>query len=119
LAVVYGLNHLDSFSDPAYYPLMGLLLLGVLVTSGFTPAALVYLADITEGHAEDRGSIMGLYSVFLGVGQLVGTAAGGRFATWKAIDGLLLLSVIFAAVTAVTLLALRRTEKPARIRTRG
>lgn len=119
LMVVYSLNHLGSFSEAAYYPLMGLLVIGVLVTSGFTPAALVYLADITEAHTEDRGSIMGLYSVFLGVGQLVGTAAGGRFATWKAIDGLLLLSVILGAVTAVTLIALRRRETLATVRSRG
>ena len=44
--------------------------------SGFTPAALAYLADITEDYAGDRGAIMGLYSVFLGVGQFVGVIAG-------------------------------------------
>lgn len=113
IAVVYLLNHLESFSDPTYYPLMGTLLIGMLIASGFTPAALVYLADVTEAHKEDRGSIMGLYSVFLGVGQLIGTAAGGRFATWNGIDGLLLLSAVFAAITAVTVFALRGHEAPA------
>lgn len=112
IVVVYMLNHLDSFSDPTYYPLMGALLIGVLMASGFTPAALVYLADVTEGHKEDRGSIMGLYSVFLGVGQLIGTAAGGRLATWNGIDGLLLLSAVFVSITAITIVALRGHEAP-------
>jgi MFS family permease len=110
LLTVFALNHLDSLSGPVYYLLLASLLVEVLVLSGFTPAALTYLADVTENYAEDRGSIMGLYSVFLGVGQLVGTALGGYFADWKGVDGLLLLSAIFGAITAVSLVALRRQE---------
>ena len=70
IVTVFALNHLESYSSPFYYLLLGLLLIGVLVLSGFTPAALTYLADVTERFTENRGSIMGLYSVFLGVGQL-------------------------------------------------
>jgi len=110
LLTIFGLNHLSSFSSPFYYLLLGSLLIEVLVLSGFTPAALTYLADVTENYAADRGSIMGLYSVFLGIGQLVGTSVGGYFADWNGVDGLLLLSAILAAVTAVSLLALRRRE---------
>ena len=108
LATVYGLNHLESFSSPLYYPLLASLIIGIFVLSGFTPAALTYLADVTESYAEDRGSIMGLYSVFLGVGQLLGTATGGYFADWKGTDGLLLLSAFFGIVTAISLLALSK-----------
>jgi MFS family permease len=110
LLTVFGLNHLDSLSGPIYYLLLGFLLVEILVLSGFTPAALTYLADVTENYAEDRGSIMGLYSVFLGVGQLVGTSLGGYFADWKGVDGLLLLSAIFGAITAASLVTLRRRE---------
>ena len=53
---------------------------------------------------------MGLYSVFLGVGQLAGTAIGGRFADWNGIDGLLVLSVALGSITAGSLIALRRSE---------
>jgi MFS family permease len=113
LFVVYWMNHLGSFSDPMLYLLMAVLLLGVLVMSGFAPAALVYLADLTEAHAQDRGSIMGLYSVFLGIGQLLGTAAGGVFASWNGIDGLLLLSGILGSITALILVLLRSREAPA------
>jgi MFS family permease len=112
LMTVYGLNHLGSFSSPIYYPLMGALLIGLLVLSGFTPAALTYLADVTEEQTADRGSIMGLYTVFLGVGQLVGIALGGKFANWG-IDGLLLLSAFFGVVTLWSLILLRRLEQPA------
>jgi predicted MFS family arabinose efflux permease len=110
LVSVYGLNHLESFSSPLYYPLLAGLILGLIAMSAFTPAALVYLADVTESETASRGSIMGLYSVFLGVGQLIGTAAGGRFATWRGIDGILLLSAILGIITAVTLIVLRRQE---------
>ena len=110
LLTVFGLNHLDPLSGPIYYLLLGSLLIEVLVLSGFTPAALTYLADVTENYAEDRGSIMGLYSVFLGVGQLVGTSLGGYFADWNGVDGLLLLSAIFGGITALSLVALRRRE---------
>ncbi|MFL6215310.1 MAG: MFS transporter [Blastocatellia bacterium] len=108
LVTVYGLNHLDSFNSPLYYPLMALLLVGVVLLSGFTPAALTYLADVTESFAEDRGSIMGLYSVFLGVGQLLGAATGGYFAEQRGIDGLLWLSAAFGLVTLISLVLLRR-----------
>jgi MFS family permease len=108
LGTVYGLNHLSAFAGPLYYPLMGLLLAGVVLLSGFTPAALTYLADVTESYAEDRGSIMGLYSVFLGVGQLLGAMTGGYFAEQRGIDGLLELSAVFGLVTLISLLLLRR-----------
>jgi MFS family permease len=110
LVTVYGLNHLESVSSPMYYPLMGLLVIFLLVLSGFTPAALTYLADVTETQTEDRGSIMGLYTVFLGIGQLIGTTLGGKFAAWQGIDGLILLSGIFGVITAGTLVFLRRNE---------
>ncbi len=110
LLTVFALNHLSSFSSPVYYLLLGSLLIEVLILSGFTPAALTYLADVTESYRSDRGSIMGLYSVFLGLGQLLGTSLGGPFADWNGVDGLLLLSAIFGIITTVCLLKLRRRE---------
>ena len=110
LLTVFGLNHFGSFSSPVYYLLLGALLIELLVLSGFTPAALTYLADVTENYAADRGSIMGLYSVFLGVGQLIGTSIGGYFADWNGVDGLLVLSAILGSITAISLLAMRRQE---------
>jgi MFS family permease len=108
LPAIYLMNHHHSFSGATFYLLVAMLAIAVLVMSGFAPAALTYLADVTEAHAEDRGSIMGLYSVFLGVGQFIGTATGGLFANWKGIDGLLLLSAIFGTITTLTLISLHR-----------
>jgi MFS family permease len=108
---VFGLNHAES-KTTVHYLLLGLLLIEVFVVSGFMPAALTYLADLSEAFVEDRGSIMGLYSVFLGIGQLIGTAAGGYFADWNGIDGLLLLSAILTSITGVSLLILHRGEQP-------
>jgi MFS family permease len=112
LLAIYGLNHLASFSSPLYEPLLGGLGVGLLVLSGFTPAALTYLADVTEGQASDRGSIMGLYLVFFGIGQLVGIVLGGKFASWAGIDGLVMLSALLGLITAWTLIVLRRQEAP-------
>lgn len=110
LLTVFGLNHLGSYSGSLFYLLLGALLIEVLLMSGFTPAALTYLADVTENYASDRGSIMGLYSVFLGVGQFTGTSLGGYFAVWNGVDGLILLSAMLGGITVISLLALRRRE---------
>jgi MFS family permease len=110
LLSVYSLNHLASYDSPFHFMLLALLIISVFVLSAFTPAALTYLADVTESKTEDRGSIMGLYSVFLGVGQLIGTTTGGKFATWFGVDGLIFLSGIFGVITMFTLLALRKQE---------
>ena len=110
LSAIYGLNHLSGFPHIGLNPFAILIALGVLVMSGFTPAALTYLADMTESHSQDRGSIMGLYSVFLGIGQVIGTITGGFAAKWDGIDGLILLSLLYCAITVVSLAALRRQD---------
>jgi predicted MFS family arabinose efflux permease len=74
------------------------------------------LADVTESYTEDRGSIMGLYSVFLGVGQLLGAMAGGYFAQRSGIDGLLWLSAAFGIITLLSLLLLRRKHPQEAVR---
>src|SRR5262249_62047646 len=50
---------------------------GLFVLAGATPAALGLLADMSERFPSDRGAIMGLYSVFLAIGQIVGSLIGG------------------------------------------
>jgi hypothetical protein len=53
---------------------------------------------------------MGLYSVFLAVGQIAGSLIGGQAATWRGFDGLLLATFGLLAVAIVPLLQLRRVE---------
>ena len=67
-------------------------------------------------HPDDRGAIMGLYSVFLGVGQIIGSVASGAAADWRGIDGLLLVSLAPAghrARAAALAARLRASRRPA------
>jgi hypothetical protein len=53
---------------------------------------------------------MGLYSVFLGVGQIVGALASGSAADWLGIDGLLLASVVLLLIAVLPIQRLRASE---------
>ena len=83
---------------------------GLFVLAGATPAALGLLADISERFPADRGAIMGLYSVFLGLGQILGALLGGVVATWAGVDGLLLGTMALLLLALVPLAQLRRHE---------
>ena len=85
-------------------------ILGVFVLAGATPAAIGLLADVTEGFPEDRGAIMGLYSVFLGLGQIGGSLIAGVAANAFGLDGVLVASVLLLALAVIPLLSLRRFE---------
>ena len=50
---------------------------GLFLLAGATPAALGLLADMSERFPSDRGAIMGLYWVFLALGQIIGSLIGG------------------------------------------
>ena len=94
--------------------LLGLLVVAIFVQSGFTPAALAYLAEIAEEHPEDRGAVMGLYSVLLSIGQLLGGALAGPFADRGGVNGLVFLTLLLTAVAAATVLQLGVAERRAR-----
>jgi MFS family permease len=83
---------------------------GLFVLAGATPAALGLLADISERFPADRGAIMGLYSVFLAVGQITGSLIGGFAAEWRGIDGLLLATFGLLLIALLPLAQLRRQE---------
>ncbi len=83
---------------------------GLFVLAGATPAAIGLLADMTEAYPDDRGAIMGLYSVFLGLGQIIGALLGGEAAQRAGLDGVFLTSLVLLAVALVPLGRLRRYE---------
>jgi MFS family permease len=83
---------------------------GLFVLAGATPAAVGLLADMSEAFPKDRGAIMGLYSVFLALGQIGGSLIGGVAAEWRGIDGLLIGTVILLLVAFLPLAQLRRQE---------
>jgi MFS family permease len=111
--LMFGINHQLSLSAPLVLPLSILLVVSIMVLSGFTPAALAHLADITEDYVEDRGAIMGLYSVFLGLGQFIGASLGGVFVDWLGADGMILFNILLGALAAFLLLRLRGVENRA------
>jgi predicted MFS family arabinose efflux permease len=105
------LNH--GGSPIAFIPIV---LVGVFLEAGFTPAALAYLADVSERFSRERGLLMGLYSVMLGIGQLVGAALGGLFAQFAYFDGLAYLTILLASAAmgtvALSMLVQRRDREP-------
>lgn len=83
---------------------------GLFVLAGATPAALGLLADISERFPADRGAIMGLYSVFLAIGQILGALVGGLAADWRGIDGLLIGTLAMLLIALLPLARLRSQE---------
>jgi len=92
-------------------PLLLLVVVGIFIESGFTPAALTYLAEIAEEQAQDRGAVMGVYSVLLSVGQLAGTALAGPFALAAGVNGLIVLTGLLTLIALFTVLLLGRGEE--------
>ena len=83
---------------------------GLFVLAGATPAALGLLADMSESFPQDRGAIMGLYSVFLAVGQIAGSLRGGVAADLGGRNGILVATLVLLAVAVLPLSRLRTFE---------
>jgi MFS family permease len=103
-------NHGQDLALPLIVVALIVLAGGLFVLAGATPAALGLLADATEAFPADRGAIMGLYSVFLAVGQIAGSLFGAVAAETRGIDGILIATVILLVVALLPLRALRRHE---------
>ena len=110
IAAFFGVNHSGDMPQAARIGLVLVALAGLFVLAGATPAALGMLADISEGHPADRGAIMGLYSIFLGLGQIIGSVVSGSAADWLGVDGLLLASVVLLVIALLPLRWLRESE---------
>ncbi len=104
-----GINHRSD--DTQLLLWIPLLLIGVFAETSFAPAALAYLADISEEAAQDRGLLMGLYSIFLALGQIIGGGFGGIFARAFGFDGLIYLTALLACIALPSLLWLARYER--------
>lgn len=109
-ATVLVLNHAFGLPPLVIGALLIVLVAALFVLAGATPAAVGLLADVSEGFHEDRSTIMGLYSVFLGLGQVIGIAAAGVAASLGGVDGLVLATALLIAVGLAALLNLRARE---------
>jgi predicted MFS family arabinose efflux permease len=109
-AAALALNHGAGLPPPALAALLVPIVGGLFVLAGATPAALGLLADMSEPYPRDRGAIMGLYSVFLAVGQILGSLAGGVAADLRGIDGLLVATLVLLGVALLPLWRLRAYE---------
>ena len=83
---------------------------GLFLLAGATPAAVGLLADVSEEFPGDRGAIMGLYSVFLAVGNIVGSLLGGVAAYVRGMDGLLIATGALLVLALIPLARLRQVE---------
>ena len=66
---------------------------------------------MSEDAVKDRGLVMGLYSIFLALSQILGNGLGGVFAHKFGFDGLIYLTALLAAVALSSLIWLFSREK--------
>ena len=92
----YLINHAGSAGSAYRWTLGIATALLILVESGFTPAALSWLAGSLHGGL-GKGSAMGIYSVLLSVGAIVGSLTAGWLGGLFRFDGLLLGTMLLAA----------------------
>lgn len=90
---------------------LGLAIAGVLVESGFTPAAFAHMADITDAHQGSRGMAMGIYSMLLGAGQLAGAVLGSPVAAAWQMDGVLIATAVLALVAIAAVTSMPRADR--------
>jgi MFS family permease len=98
----YLLNHSVSFSPSLRWSLTGATILGIMVESGFTPAALAWLAN-TLPPDSGRGAAMGIYSVLLSLGAIFGSLLAAGLGQRYSIDGLLYGTVAVAVMALIFL----------------
>lgn len=98
---LYMLNLSADWSAAERWAVVVVAALAVAVQSGFTPAALAYLADLAEG--EGRGTTMGIYTLLLGLGHMLGAGLGGTLARGLAFNGLIVGTLGLGVVALVAL----------------
>ncbi len=111
LTVINSLgNNPRSVSTTDLPLIVGMLLLtalGVLLLSGFTPVSLTQMGALAEWLPGQRGAVMGLYSVVLAIGQLLGATIGGFFVDLYGFYGLMIFSVLMGLLSLCSVLYVR------------
>ncbi len=99
---LYVLNHSAAMTDAARWTMVVATALLVMVESGFTPAALAWLAQ-SLGRGAGKGAAMSVYSVLLSVGAIAGSLLAGALGQALRMDGLLLGTAVLGAGALVLL----------------
>ena len=110
MGALLAFNHSQTWSALVGYAVLAGGGAGLFVMAGATPAAVGLLADISEDFPGRRGAVMGLYSVFLAIGQIIGSLVAGAAAQWRGIDGMLIASFALLAIALLPLGQLRAVE---------
>ncbi|HEX2910251.1 MAG TPA: MFS transporter [Chloroflexia bacterium] len=100
-------TEISNSVKPELYTLLPLIVAGIVMLSGFTPAALTQMGAISETLPGKRGAVMGLYSVALGVGQFVGIFVGGIAVDMGGFYGLMIFSAILGLISFFSVLYMR------------
>jgi len=98
----YLLNHSGDQSAAVRWSIGSVIALLIMVESGFTPAALAWLAGTLPAQS-GRGAAMGIYSVLLSVGAIIGSLLAGVLGERYSIDGLLYGTVLVAVAALISL----------------
>jgi predicted MFS family arabinose efflux permease len=106
---LYLLNHSGDESSAVRWAIGTLSALCIMVESGFTPAALSLLAGAIGAHA-GRGAAMGIYSVLLGIGAIVGSLLAAVLGQEFAVDGLIYSTFAMAVIALFFVRWLRLTK---------
>ena len=85
---LFLLNHSGGESPAVRRAIGSLIALCIMIESGFTPAALSLLAGAIGAQA-GRGAAMGIYSVLLSIGAIVGSLLAAALGQGFAVDGLI------------------------------
>ena len=101
-------NHSAEWSEGARWVAMSVTALLIMIESGFTPAALALLSNAIGAHA-GRGAAMGIYSVLLSVGAILGSLLAAGLGQRFSVDGLIY-GTFGLAVTAILLAQSLRRE---------
>ncbi len=92
---------------PLVLSLVILVIPGMLLLSGFTPVALTQMSALADTLPFQRGAVMGLYSVVLAIGQLLGSILGGFCVDLGGFYGLMAFSTVMGLVSLGSVLYMR------------
>jgi MFS family permease len=100
---ILGVNHADEIGSWATVAFVGVAILALAAQTAFTPAALTMLAGRSDSVRHGRGAVMGVYSMLLAGGQLIGSVVGALVAEQWGIDGMIGATIVLGLVALATI----------------